>query len=138
MAQKLGGRANFPTEIKLFQMKDKPYEGIYQKSEFVSNEKVEGSSNHIFTPIDGTTETEQSIWGFGGLDFILLQNKLTKEVKAALSNGAALESKIEAGTPLRIIYKGLKSVKVLVGKKMITKDIHDVEVYDISDEVAAK
>jgi hypothetical protein len=122
--RQVGFNRDYVKAIKFFEMVGKPIDCLYVKSEEVKNDKLtNGSANyHTFAKLDKPTELF-GIWGFGAIDSLLMGNTL-KNVEPMPEN-----------TPVRLIYKGKKEAKVKIGKKMVDKEIHDLELFDITEEV---
>lgn len=85
-----------------FDKKGAEIQGVFRGSRFV--EKT-SSTIHTIETADG----EVDFWGCGKLDFLLKE--------------------IAPGTEVRIVYQGMISAKVKIGKKNVTKDIHDYKLF---------
>lgn len=98
------GGGNYNPMIDIKEEVGKETVGVYKGSRKVN---VNGDESIVHTiEID---KVENDFWGAGQLNYLL------KEV--------------EAGTEVRIVYKGKESVKIKVGKKNLTKEVHQFEVF---------
>ncbi len=122
--RQVGFNKDYVKAIKFFDMLDKPVDCLYIGSELVTNDKLtNGKSNyHTFAKLDKPTELF-GIWGFGAIDSLLMGNEL-KNIEAMPEN-----------TPIRLVYTGKKEANVKIGKKTVLKEVHTIQLYDITDEV---
>jgi len=119
--KKLNGK-NFLPKVNLFDYEGKPIDCVYQGTEIVSNDKLKyGDADcHSFSHLEDE-EKGFIIWGFGSLN----------KVFSKQDDG----TQIEVGTPVRLLYKGMSEGTTKIKGKNVKKDMHNVDVFDISDEV---
>lgn len=120
--RKLGGNENFERidAIDFFEYKNKDLDAYYEGTRTIKTPgcEREESTMHDFSRIEDRTK-KFGIWSFGLLNSLLNGSTNQPEV-------------VKVGTPLRLRYLGKKLVELSIG----SRKVHQVEVSDISDEVA--
>ena len=123
------GPSDLTPTIKHFEMEGIEVDCFYEGSEIVESDKLQNGKSdlHTFTKIQDRNE-KFAIWGYG-----LLNRRL-------FGNEEKGDPGVNSGTPVRIIYKGKASAEIQIGKKgkKIPKDVHQCELYDITEEIEKK
>lgn len=123
------GPSDLTPTIKHFEMEGIEVDGFYEGTETVESDKLQNGKSelHTFTKIQNRKD-KFAVWGYG-----LLNRRLNGDVQKD-------DPGVAPGTPVRLIYKGKASAEIQIGKKgkKITKDVHQCELYDITDEIEKK
>jgi len=120
------GKSDFAPMVNLKKMIDIPVDCVYVKTEMFqpkdpNEDKV---PLHTFHNIEDS-EKEFVIFGFGLMNYHIMGKE-----------GDPDAPPLEAKTPIRLVYKGLKKGEITLktGKK-IKKDLHDLDIFVIDEEV---
>jgi hypothetical protein len=120
------GPSDLTPTLRHFDMEEKEVDCFYEGTETVKSAKLQNGESelHTFSKIQDRGE-KFAVWGYG-----LLDRRLKGDVEKN-------DPGVTPGTPIRLIYKGKAEAEVKTGKfgKKIKKDVHQCELYDITDEI---
>ena len=120
------GPSDLTPTLRHFDMEGTEVDCFYEGTETVKSSKLQNGESelHTFSKIQDRKD-KFAVWGYG-----LLDRRLKGDVEKN-------DPGVAPGTPIRLIYKGKAEAEVKTKKfgKKIKKDVHQCDLYDITDEI---